>query len=296
MIRTSLGGLFPEWEEVRSRLEGVGLHLDLGPEPDPAYIPYADSDKGRLDQFLSNLSTGEWSSLLSLRGGSGCIRLLGEWAAPPLNASQQIPVVCGFSDMTYLHAALARTLSLATFWGPNARELSDPESFDLWWAMVSGRFRNGDPLPAGRVKTLRSGRASGPLLGGNLESLAHLCGTPFIPDFSGAILLIEDIDEPLYAIDRALRTLSMAGAFRKIAGVVVGPFSGFVPRTDDPASRVSDLIFPLVGDLPIMEASLPGHGNPMATWPLNVLVDLECPISGSPTLTLREDPFEEGMA
>ncbi|EQD24069.1 MAG: hypothetical protein D084_Lepto4C00604G0002 [Leptospirillum sp. Group IV 'UBA BS'] len=110
--------------------------------------------------------------------------------------------------------------------------------------------------------------------------------------FTGAILLIEDVDEPLYAIDRALRTLSLSGGLDRLAGVVVGPFSGWTPRGDDPAPSVADLVLSLFGRIPVMEAALPGHNVPMATWPLNVLVDMRCPEEDAPTLVLLESPFE----
>ena len=243
-------------------------------------------------QFLSAVMDGSGRGVLSYRGGAGAIRLLGAWESPEPLFPKGIPLVCGFSDMTYLHAALARKMSLTTFWGPNARELRDEETFGLWWEMMAGRIGEGDPLPLGEARILRSGRARGLLVGGNLESLAHLAGSPFFPDFSEAILLIEDVDEPLYAVDRALRTLFLSGALDRLAGIVVGPFSGWIPREDDPAPSVSDLVLSLVGKVPVMEASLPGHGTPMATWPLNVPVALDCPSGGVPTLILQESPFE----
>ncbi|MCL4486372.1 MAG: LD-carboxypeptidase [Nitrospirae bacterium] len=292
VVRTGLVAPFPEWDAVRLRLESVGLSPVLCDDPDQAFFPYAASDKERMRRFLSVVTGGQGTGILSYRGGSGAIRLLGGWEDPEKDFSGKVPLVCGFSDMTYLHAALARKLLLATFWGPNARELFHPESFDLWWKMVSGTIRKGDALALGTARTLRPGRASGRLLGGNLESLAHLCGTPFLPDFTGAILLIEDVDEPLYAIDRALRTLSLSGGLDRLAGVVVGPFSGWTPRGDDPAPSVADLVLSLFGRIPVMEAALPGHSVPMATWPLNVLVDMRCPEEDAPTLVLLESPFE----
>ncbi len=294
LVRTSLAESYPEWDEVRGRLLEVGLCPVFASDPDPSYAPYADSDKNRLREFFNALTGRPERAILPYRGGSGSLRLLCEWEEPEGGLGEEIPAVCGFSDMTYLHAALACRLSLVTFWGPNARELRDRDTFSLWWAMLSGTVTKGDFLPLGEARTLRPGRASGPLLGGNLESLAHLCGTPFLPDLSGAILLLEDIDEPLYAVDRALRTLFLAGVLKKVSGVVVGPFTGWEPRSDDPASSVADLVLSLIPDVPVMEAGLPGHGFPMATWPLNLAVDLRCPQSTlAPSLQLLEAPFEQ---
>jgi muramoyltetrapeptide carboxypeptidase len=69
---------------------------------------------------------------------------------------------------------------------------------------------------------LRGGKAQGPLLGGNLTVLTALMGTPYLPDFTGAILFIEDVDEAEYRIDRMLTQLALAGVLGKVAGVVFG--------------------------------------------------------------------------
>ena len=70
--------------------------------------------------------------------------------------------------------------------------------------------------------TFRSGKAAGRLLGGNLTVLTALMGTPYLPDFSGAILFLEDTDEAEYRIDRMLTQLALAGILKRVAGVVFG--------------------------------------------------------------------------
>lgn len=74
----------------------------------------------------------------------------------------------------------------------------------------------------GRVRTFHGGKASGRLLGGNLTVLTALMGTPWLPDFDGAILFLEDVDEAEYRIDRMLTQLSLAGVLKRVAGVVFG--------------------------------------------------------------------------
>ena len=291
--RPSLGHPFPEWETVLARLEGVGLYPELFGEEEPGAGPYLATDPVRGRDFTRALSAGV-PGVLSYRAGSGAIRLLETWTPPPFPDPDHIPLFCGFSDATYLHAALWRHSHLVTFWGPTARELVSPETFLLWWSMVSGDVREGDCLPLGECRSIRQGEASGRLLGGNLESLAHLSGTSFMPDLSGAILLIEDVDEPLYAMDRALRTLALAGSLRNLKGVVMGPFLRLAPRDDDPVREAEDLVLSVVGKIPVLYSSLPGHGRPMATWPLGVEVSMECPPAGSghpPRIRLLESPF-----
>ena len=73
-----------------------------------------------------------------------------------------------------------------------------------------------------RTQTIRPGKASGRLLGGNLTVLAALVGTPYLPKFDGSILFLEDVDEAEYRIDRMLTQLALSGILRRVAGVVFG--------------------------------------------------------------------------
>jgi muramoyltetrapeptide carboxypeptidase len=297
LVRPGLAGVFPEWPVVLDRLEKKGIVPILpGTPPSGAplfpFAPYYADDRTRARDIWASLRNPDYAGVMAYRGGSGAIRLLGEWRDPGSPVGH-VPVVCGFSDMTYLHAHLARTMNMVTFWGPNARELSNPGSFDLWWEAVSGGLGKGDALPLGEARSLCPGKATGPLWGGNLESLAHLSGTPHLPDLKGRILLLEDIDEPLYAIDRALRTLFLSGILGQAQAIVLGPFSRTGTREDDPAQTVFDLLKPLTGSLPVISASLPGHGDPMATWPLGVRVELSSPASGPPEIRLLESPFSK---
>jgi muramoyltetrapeptide carboxypeptidase len=73
-----------------------------------------------------------------------------------------------------------------------------------------------------RTTTIRPGKATGTLIGGNLTVLAALVGTPWLPDFSGAILFLEDTGEAEYRIDRMLTQLALAGILGKAAGIVFG--------------------------------------------------------------------------
>lgn len=292
LIRPGMAGKFPEWERVSERFSSRGLvPVMVGGDPGSNGDPYYADDSTRAGEIRRALLNPAFACVLAYRGGSGAIRLLSGWT--PLSGRMgPVPLVCGFSDMTYLHAALARTMNMVTFWGPNARELADEKSFDLWWEAMSGGLSKGSSLPLGECRGVRPGLSTGRLWGGNLESLAHLSGTPFFPDLSGRILLLEDIDEPFYAIDRSLRTLFLAGALRSIAGVVLGPFSRIERREDDPASSVPDLLLPLIGPVPVISSSLPGHACPMATWPMNLRVELSSSSSGRSSLRLLESPFE----
>jgi muramoyltetrapeptide carboxypeptidase len=82
-----------------------------------------------------------------------------------------------------------------------------------------------------RTRTITPGKAEGRLIGGNLTVLAHLIGTPFLPDFAGKILFLEDVDEGIYRIDRMLTHMKLAGLLSKIKGFIWGQCSGCEPSS-----------------------------------------------------------------
>src|SRR5439155_23395808 len=138
----------------------------------------------------------------------------------------------GYSDITALHAAIGGRANLVTFHGPTARQqVSAFSDASLRRAVVDGSNACG-AAPA--AVTLVRGRARGHLVGGNLALLAALCGTPYAPRFDGGILVVEDVGEAVYRIDRMLTQLRLAGALDGIRGLAIGQF------TQVPADEAND--------------------------------------------------------
>jgi muramoyltetrapeptide carboxypeptidase len=113
------------------------------------------------------------------------------------------------------------------------------------------------------------GRAQGVLLGGNLCLLAASLGTQDFPDLTGAVLLLEEVDEPPYKVDRMLTQLRRAGALDHLAGIALGQFTRCaddwpVTVADVLTERLGDLGVPVLGGLPV------GHGYGQLTVPLGV--------------------------
>jgi muramoyltetrapeptide carboxypeptidase len=128
--------------------------------------------------------------------------------------------------------AIAARAGLTTIHGPNAGGNWGKLSWDAFRAIAfegeTPTLRNPpadeDRLVqrANRIQTFRGGKASGRLLGGNLTVLTALMGTPYLPDFTGALLFIEDVEEAEYRIDRMLTQLALGGVLARVAGVVFG--------------------------------------------------------------------------
>ncbi|MFA7586962.1 MAG: LD-carboxypeptidase, partial [Novosphingobium sp.] len=134
------------------------------------------------------------------------------------------------SDTTALHLALAARTGSPSIHAPNVSNRWHATSWSSFWRLA---FTGEMPLLGGRGDAaagagpwqptpIRSGRASGRLLGGNLTVLSTLMGTPWLPQFDGAILFLEDVGEAEYRIDRMMNQLALAGVLDKVAGVVFG--------------------------------------------------------------------------
>ena len=145
-------------------------------------------------------------------------------------AARQAPkLLVGYSDITALQLALYahagwRSLSgpmVAVEWGK-----LDPRCEAQFWAFATATTGfaleniTDEPFTA-----LQSGEATGPLLGGNLAVLSRLVGTPYLPDLRGALLFLEDVNEPAYKVDAMLGQLKLSGIWENLGGLIIGQFT-----------------------------------------------------------------------
>jgi muramoyltetrapeptide carboxypeptidase len=193
--------------------------------------------------------------------------------------------VVGFSDITALHAALNQA-GLITIHGPNVTGLSrlPDEALDHLEALLFGGWGRAPALRSTSATGLvaagviRPGTASGPLLGGSLTLLAHLCGTRWQPRLSGAVLFVEDVGEKPYRLDRYFTQLRLAGALQGVAGVAIGQITDCV----DDGVQGGDVLRELVASLgvPALEGLSAGHERANWALPLGSRVTLVAPASG----------------
>jgi muramoyltetrapeptide carboxypeptidase len=145
------------------------------------------------------------------------------------------------------------------------------EHVEALFSLLEGR---GAPRLRG-LRPLCGGAAGGTLFGGNLTVLSHLCGTPLMPDLEGRILLLEDVNEAPYRIDRMLTQLRLAGLLQRAAGVVVGDC---VPGGDPAAGQAVEVVLrDRLGDLglPVVLGAPVGHGSRNLALPLGVPARLD---------------------
>lgn len=250
-------------ERLRSVAE-VAVPADIGRRQ--GFL--AGDDDSRLRELHAALEDDSCDILVAARGGYGATRILSR-IDRDLVARARKPLV-GFSDITALHASWHRagvpSVHAANVTGLAKLSASD---FAAWASAAKGNF-----VPLATLRALRPGDAEGPVVGGNLAVLAALAGTPCALDARDAIVLLEDVGERPYRIDRMLTTLLENGAFRGARGFVLGEFTR-CDAGDDGISAESVLVerlgalgVPIYADAPV------GHGDRNVPVPFGITAHL----------------------
>ncbi|WP_139668287.1 LD-carboxypeptidase [Pseudomonas sp. F16(2018)] len=250
----------------------------------------AGSDEQRLRDLHDAFSAPDIDAILCMRGGYGSMRLLDRIDFELIRRHPK-PLV-GYSDITALHSALNRHTGMLAFHGAmlNADLLGgklEPTVSSLF-GQLRGRLGAGDAIdhPAAFALTsVVSGVASGRLVGGNLSLLGTTLGTLAEVDTRDSILFIEDVNEPLYRVDRLLTQLRLVGKLEGVRGVLVGDFAGITVAAMTPL--LLDIFGPL--GVPVLAGWRSGHCDPNVCLPLGAQVRLE---AGAKRLVLEQALFK----
>lgn len=210
------------FETAQATVRGMGLVPRLGRHAMDRFGYFAGTDRDRVADIHAMFADHAVRAVFAIHGGWGSARLLPllDWGLIRANPK----LLVGSSDVTALHLAFAARAGFASIHAPNVASRWETVSWNSLWQLA---FTGETPLLGGAqgglpFATHRSGKAHGRLLGGNLSVLAALVGTPWLPDFEGAILFLEDVGEPEYRIDRMMSQLALSGLLGKVAGVVFG--------------------------------------------------------------------------
>lgn len=267
------------------RARGYSLRIFPGVYEKDGYL--AGSDDRRVNDLHAAFADDEVAAIICLRGGYGTPRILDRIDFQLLQTKAK-PFI-GYSDITALHLAISRYAGFVTFHGPmlNADLLGGKQqpTESSFFNMLRGQVKAGSVLThpvAWPLTTVEPGIAHGRLLGGNLSMIAATMGTPYQIDAEDVILFIEDINEPLYRIDRLLTHLRLAGTLHLLRGVLVGDMAGV------DASALERLLRQTFGPLriPVLAGWRSGHCDPNLTLPMGALVRLD---AGGKVLVLEQD-------
>ena len=235
----------------------------------------AGPDEHRLAQLNAALADPEARAVIAARGGYGLLRLLPFLDLAPLRTHPKL--IVGFSDVTALLAQAYRA-GVASLHGPVVTQIPriSPEDLQALYGLMENPGRG---LLLSGLDGIIPGRVQGPLVGGNLEVLSRLLGTPFAPSFDGAILFLEDIGERPYRVDRLITHLDLAGVFNAVSAVVVGQFVDCREREDSklPSPTVEQVLEERLGRLPIpvVTGGKFGHATAHAPLPYGTLAELD---------------------
>lgn len=232
------------------------------------------SDIIRAGDLMDAFQDPAIDGVVCLRGGYGAARLLPLLDFDVIRRSPK-PFV-GFSDITALHLAFYAKTGLCTFHGPmpGAQSLSglrEPRSRRMWLEALANRLpaRLANPNGESFQRFSGGGAAEGILLGGNLTVLCSLIGTPYLPDFQGKLLLLEDVGERPYRIDGMLNHLRACGILGAVKGILLGDFTQCEEDASRPSLVLEEIFRELLpGDIPILWNVHAGHGQDKMTLPL----------------------------
>ena len=259
-------------EIAARRIEARGFRVSIAPNVEQRYRGYlAGPDDVRAEELNRALRDDEVDAIFFARGGYGAMRILDALDYDAIRRNPR-PLV-GFSDVTALHQALATRAGVASFHGPMLNlDFFNGLSPDIerWcWDLLGGeapRSWNFDP-----PQIVAEGEAEGVLFGGCLSLTTSLTATPYDFWLDDGIWFWEDVDEPLYRIDRMLTHLRLSGRLRHIQGVLIGKLKGCAEAAELHA-LLHDFFgsngIPVVRDLPF------GHYGDNLLMPVGVSVRL----------------------
>ncbi|HLO04521.1 MAG TPA: LD-carboxypeptidase [Symbiobacteriaceae bacterium] len=293
------GNVRPDWlEQGIERIHAMGFRTLVGEHVLDQNGYLGGTDEARAADFNAMWANPEVQGIISSKGGYGSMRMLQgvDW---DLVRSRPL-FFCGFSDITGLHLAIQKEANLVTFHGPmitgwGAARAYNTANFlraatstaplgEIPWPTEDEMYGIESARP--QLLTIRGGKAQGRLVGGNLSLIHGLMGTPWEIDLTDTILMMEDVEEAPYRVDRFLTQLLLSGKMAGVRGIIFGDSPSC---TDEVPGRppIEQVVADRLGGLgiPVFYGYPSGHTGYRATLPLGVQVEID---ADNGTLTVLE--------
>jgi muramoyltetrapeptide carboxypeptidase len=296
----------PEREKIEraiARYEEMGFRVKTYGDIYRRWGYLAGDDETRAEELIQAVADPAVAAIFPARGGTGLTRLLDVLDYSVFRRHPKI--LAGFSDITALHAALQTQAGWVTFHSPHPNDgigtengFPDLTARTFWRALLaenySGHQEHGYQVPLtederAKITTLSGGKARGRLVGGNLSLVTALLGTPYEFDMTGSILLLEEVGEAPYRVDRMISQLRLAGKLEVLNGIVLGQFTECGAGEDKPSFTVREIFEDYLGGLgiPVVENFPTGHTDENVTLPLGIEVELD---ADARKLAILENP------
>jgi len=276
-----------ELDIVQDAVRALGLVPRLAPHLLDRYGYLAGQDKDRAADINQLFADPQVAALLPIRGGWGCSRMLSYLDYDRIRQNPKI--IIGFSDITALTLAIYGRTNIVTFHGPNGLTSWKPKQTEYFRrvlfageAVTFQNLKDGDDEDRlmqvkYRIQTITPGQTRGRLIGGNLSVFSGIVGSPYLPDFNGAILFLEETNENIYRIDRLMTHLKIAGIFDKLAGFIFGQCPGCSPDADYGSLTLEEVVWDHIKPLgiPAWFGAAIGHIEPILTLPIGLEVEID---------------------
>ena len=269
-------------EIMQEALESLGLEVVLGENFYERDGYFAGDDEARASD-INDFFRDESIRLIFARGGWGSARVLPLLDYEAIAANPK--VLLGYSDATALINGVYTQTGLVTFHGPSPLDRFSAKYFER--VIMDGDAVTMENLvevdddklvqTEHRLQTLSGGKARGPIFGGNLTVLTAIIGSPYVPNFNGAILFLEDVNEAVYRVDRMLTQLKLAGILDQISGFVFGRCTECGSGTSFGSLTLEDVLDRHIRPLgiPAFNGSMIGHIDQQFTLPIGIDVEID---------------------
>lgn len=255
--------IFDEIIKAKAYLESQNLRVVLGKNLFKSCRYMSGTDEERVEDLHEAFLDSSVNAILCARGGYGSIRLIKHIDFNILKNNPKI--FCGYSDITALSLIFAKYADLITFSGPMAQ--SDFNDVTDFTAKSFFKVLSGGEEEYLSAKAYKFGCAEGIIWGGNLSTVVSLCGIDFIPD-KDFIFVAEDLNEPVYKIDKMLNQLINIKEFRKhCKGIAFGEFldCGDEEWLDEVFNEIAEIL-----DVPVFRGFKFTHAADKQTFPIGV--------------------------
>lgn len=260
-------------EKAIKYLIGLGYKVNAGESVYSRRGYLAGVDELRAGDINRMFADDKVNAVFCLRGGYGSQRILDMVDFQLIGNNPKI--FMGYSDITALLNAIYQKCDLITFHGPMGGDfaggLGKPTKAAMKRALESiepiGEVQNPDT-----IEVISEGRASGVLVGGNLSIVAASLGTSYEVDTCGKILLLEDVFEEPYSIDRMLNQLKLAGKLEAASGIILGDWGNTEPEEPEKSLSLEEVLEDAFKDIgkPVLKGYKIGHCKPNLTVPIGV--------------------------
>lgn len=272
----------PNIENLHRSLEFIGklgLNVKMGKHVEKVHGYLAGTDEERLEDLHDMLIDPTIKGIICAGGGYGAGRYSDRIDFQLM--AEQPKILWGYSDITFLHTTIGQFANVVTFHGPMLASDVGKETFHELSARMFGQLFEPIELhyteEISPLTTIHGGVAQGELVGGNLTLLVSALGSKYEIDTRGKMLLIEDVTEEPYEVDRMLNQMRLAGKIQEAAGIVVGDFSQSVTKKRETTLTLQEVFQHYLGDLgiPVVSGFKIGHCQPHFAVPLGVEARLD---------------------